>query len=189
MDRFGLNILLPFEERVNTVAALCERGYADRMILSHDANCFTDWFPPGDAATRSRRTGTSCTSSNDVLPALRERGVTRRADRPDARAHAAGLLRADVVGRYAVRRPVSAQLSQAQLRARRSSGRAHAIRHVLSLAVRNRARLSRSLRLPRSPTDRRARSGLRSAPCCWRDESPRRPRHGRGRSRQSPRSR
>ena len=75
MDRFGLNILLPFEERVNTVAALCERGYADRMILSHDANCFTDWFPPGmgDQVTPDWH---FLHIENDVLPALRERGVT-----------------------------------------------------------------------------------------------------------------
>ena len=47
MDRFGLDVLLPFEERVKTVVAMCERGHADKMILSQDANCFSDWFPPG----------------------------------------------------------------------------------------------------------------------------------------------
>jgi phosphotriesterase-related protein len=75
MDRFGLNILLPFEERVATVAELCERGYDDRMILSHDANCFTDWFPPGlhDQVTPDWH---YLHIENDVLPALRERGVT-----------------------------------------------------------------------------------------------------------------
>jgi phosphotriesterase-related protein len=26
---------------------MCERGHADKMILSQDAMCFTDWFPPG----------------------------------------------------------------------------------------------------------------------------------------------
>ena len=50
-------------------------------------------------------------------------------------------------------------------------------------------RLSRLLRLPRSPAHTRARSVPSSAPCCWRDGCLRRPRHGRGRSRQSPRSR
>jgi len=75
MDRFGLNILLPFEDRVNTVAELCKRGYADRMILSHDANCFTDWFPPElhDQVTPDWH---FMHIHNDVLPALRERGVT-----------------------------------------------------------------------------------------------------------------
>src|SRR5439155_350234 len=47
MDRFGLDVLLPYEDRVNTVVAMCERGHADKMILSQDAACFSDWFPPG----------------------------------------------------------------------------------------------------------------------------------------------
>jgi hypothetical protein len=51
------------------------------------------------------------------------------------------------------------------------------------------SRLSRSLRLPRSPGHMRARSVPRSAPCWWQDGSPRRPLYGRGQSRQSPRSR
>ena len=38
MDRFGLDLLLPFENRVDTVAELCRRGYADRMALAHDAS-------------------------------------------------------------------------------------------------------------------------------------------------------
>ena len=42
MDRFGLDLLLPFDERVNTAAELCKRGYADRMALAHDAACFID---------------------------------------------------------------------------------------------------------------------------------------------------
>ena len=46
MDRFGLDLITPFEDRVDTVAAMCERGYADRMVLSHDASCYIDWFPP-----------------------------------------------------------------------------------------------------------------------------------------------
>ena len=37
MDRFGLDIINPTENRVATIAALCERGYADRIVLSHDA--------------------------------------------------------------------------------------------------------------------------------------------------------
>jgi phosphotriesterase-related protein len=75
MDRFGLNILLPFEERVGTVAALCERGYHDRMILSHDANCYTDWFDPV-LEQQISPDWHFLHIEQDVLPALRERGVT-----------------------------------------------------------------------------------------------------------------
>ncbi|MBB6351212.1 phosphotriesterase-related protein [Nonomuraea muscovyensis] len=44
MDRFGLDIYNPTAQRVATIAALCRRGYADRMVLSHDAACFMDYF-------------------------------------------------------------------------------------------------------------------------------------------------
>ena len=73
-DRFGLNILLPFEERVGTVVAMCERGYADRMILSQDANCFSDWFPPGLSEQVSPNWHFQHVLQ-DVVPALLERRV------------------------------------------------------------------------------------------------------------------
>jgi phosphotriesterase-related protein len=75
MDRFGLNLLTPFEERVAIVAALCERGYAGSMVLSHDAACYIDWFPPG-SVPRFAPDWHFEHLFNDVLPALRERGVS-----------------------------------------------------------------------------------------------------------------
>ena len=45
MDRFGIDGLLPTEKRVGVIAELCQRGYADRMVLSHDASCYLDWIP------------------------------------------------------------------------------------------------------------------------------------------------
>ncbi|MDQ3742532.1 MAG: phosphotriesterase-related protein [Actinomycetota bacterium] len=75
MDRFGLDILLPFEERVGTVVAMCERGHGDKMILSQDANCFSDWFPPGLEAQVSPNWH-FLHVLEDVVPALRERGVS-----------------------------------------------------------------------------------------------------------------
>ncbi|MBM7369391.1 phosphotriesterase family protein [Gordonia hydrophobica] len=44
MDRFGVDVLLPYSERFATVTALIEKGYADRIALSQDAFCFSDWF-------------------------------------------------------------------------------------------------------------------------------------------------
>ncbi len=76
MDRFGLDLLLPFEERVATVATLCERGYADRMVLAHDAACHIDWFDdPVRAAMAPNWVYTHI--HDDVLPALLEKGVTQ----------------------------------------------------------------------------------------------------------------
>ena len=48
MDRFGLDVLLPFEDRIATVLELLRRGYAERMVLAHDASCFIDWFDRGE---------------------------------------------------------------------------------------------------------------------------------------------
>jgi phosphotriesterase-related protein len=75
MDRFGLDIITPFEQRVQTVAALCERGYAQSMVLSHDAACHIDWFPP-EAVPSFAPSWNYEHIFADVLPALRERGVT-----------------------------------------------------------------------------------------------------------------
>ena len=75
MDRFGLDVLCPFEERVDTVAELTRRGYAEKMVLAHDAACFIDWFShDGKVAAAPNWNFTHI--SDDVLPALRERGVT-----------------------------------------------------------------------------------------------------------------
>jgi len=75
MDRFGLDVLLPFEERVNTVAEPARRGYAEKMVLAHDASCFIDWFD-ADAKEQAVPNWNYTHISDDVLPALLERGVT-----------------------------------------------------------------------------------------------------------------
>ncbi|MBW9216073.1 hypothetical protein KV102_14635 [Mumia sp. zg.B53] len=46
MDRFGMEHVLEDERRVRTVLALLERGYADRLVLSHDAAFFSRVTPP-----------------------------------------------------------------------------------------------------------------------------------------------
>jgi phosphotriesterase-related protein len=75
MDRFGLDVRLPFEDRVNTVVRMCERGHADKMVLSHDAACFNDWLPEAVLPIAAPNWH-YLHIHNDVLPALKERGVT-----------------------------------------------------------------------------------------------------------------
>ena len=75
MDRFGLDLFLPFEDRVDTVARLCERGHADKMVLSHDAMCFNDWLPEATVPVVLPNWH-YLHIHNDVLPALKQRGVT-----------------------------------------------------------------------------------------------------------------
>ncbi|MBE1537411.1 phosphotriesterase family protein [Actinomadura algeriensis] len=77
MDRFGLDVYNSTADRVSTVVAMCERGYADRMVLSHDASCFIDWFGPDPELLRGMAPNWNYRHlSDDVLPALRARGVT-----------------------------------------------------------------------------------------------------------------
>jgi len=75
MDRFGLDNICAFEHRVDTVARMCERGHADRMVLAHDASCHIDWLPEA-ALPATLPNWHFLHIHNDVLPALRERGVT-----------------------------------------------------------------------------------------------------------------
>jgi phosphotriesterase-related protein len=75
MDRFGLDMLLPFERRVDTVAHLCKLGYAEKLVLAHDASCFIDWFPAATKAVAAPNWHYTHIH-DDVLPALRDRGVS-----------------------------------------------------------------------------------------------------------------
>lgn len=75
MDRFGVDAYLSFEDRVDTVARLCARGHADRMVLSHDASCYFDALPEATLPV-AMPNWHYLHIHNDVLPALRERGVT-----------------------------------------------------------------------------------------------------------------
>jgi len=74
MDRFGIDLILSFEDRVQIVATLCERGHADQMVLSHDASCFIDWLP--EEAMQMMPRWHYLHITNDVIPALKSRGVT-----------------------------------------------------------------------------------------------------------------
>jgi phosphotriesterase-related protein len=77
-DRFGLDMFNPTADRVATIAALCAQGYADRIVLSHDAACYMDFFS-GEAAQALLRTAAPNWHyrhiTDDVLPALRAAGV------------------------------------------------------------------------------------------------------------------
>jgi phosphotriesterase-related protein len=72
MDHFGIDSV-PSETRVDLVATLCARGYARQMVLSHDANCYTDTW---DKSSVNWPNWHYNHISEHVLPALRDRGVT-----------------------------------------------------------------------------------------------------------------
>lgn len=70
-DRLELDARPRRSERVATLATLCERGYADRVVLSHDNVAFNNWGAQGAFAS-----GVYLSIAEDVLPSLRERGVS-----------------------------------------------------------------------------------------------------------------
>jgi phosphotriesterase-related protein len=74
MDRFGLTYLQSFENRCNTVVQMCRLGYADSMVLSHDAACYVDWIDPAVFAEMKQWHYRHI--HDDVLPYLREHGVS-----------------------------------------------------------------------------------------------------------------
>ena len=75
MDRFGIDTILSFEDRVKTVAEMCRRGHAGKMVLSHDAACYNHWLPERPLPMILPRWH-YLHIHNDVIPALKQQGVT-----------------------------------------------------------------------------------------------------------------
>ncbi|HEY4226482.1 MAG TPA: phosphotriesterase-related protein [Pseudolysinimonas sp.] len=71
MDRFADYQMTSLERRLATIAELCARGYASRMVLSHDRNCGGDIMPED-----SMETWYFGHIPTVVLPGLREHGVS-----------------------------------------------------------------------------------------------------------------
>jgi len=74
MDRFGLDNYLPTAKRVEVLARLCAEGYAGKMVLSHDTNCWSDAMSE-EQRQRTRPKWQYTHISDDILPALRNAGV------------------------------------------------------------------------------------------------------------------
>ena len=74
MDRFGINLATTAEARADTVVEMCRRGYAEQMVLSHDASCYIDWIDPNVLGLMPQWHYLHL--EQDVLPYLREHGVT-----------------------------------------------------------------------------------------------------------------
>jgi len=75
MDRFGVDAYCSTEKRVETVARLCQSGWAQFMVLSHDAGCHMDWFDE-DFLHQAQPNWNFLHISTNVLPAMRDRGVS-----------------------------------------------------------------------------------------------------------------
>lgn len=80
LDRYGLEMYLPYEQRQATTLALLERGYADRLFISADSCGTIDWFEP---AVIEQMLAAGMAKDWDirivhqrVVPDLREAGMT-----------------------------------------------------------------------------------------------------------------
>jgi phosphotriesterase-related protein len=74
-DHFGIGTI-PLADRVESVRRLCERGHAGRIVLSHDAMCHCDWFPP--AVSEAWKEWRWTHIPDDVLPAMRAAGISEQ---------------------------------------------------------------------------------------------------------------
>jgi phosphotriesterase-related protein len=77
LDRFGLESPATTEDRIKVVVSLVERGYADRLVLSHDATCYSDALPP--EALAGVPNWHYCYLPQTIIPELRRRGVSSQA--------------------------------------------------------------------------------------------------------------
>lgn len=82
MDRFGDDNFNPLENRIDTLVAMCEKGYASSMILSHDSDVFIDfgeynWEVKKGMTPENRKPRDRDLRYIDrlVLPEIRRRGV------------------------------------------------------------------------------------------------------------------
>jgi phosphotriesterase-related protein len=79
MDRYGLDIFLPTEQRQKTVLALLEKGHSDRMFLSQDYCSTIDWFPLEVQAHLKENEVPKWSMTflfEEVIPELKERGMS-----------------------------------------------------------------------------------------------------------------
>lgn len=75
MDRFGLDVYLPTEQRVDTIVELVRRGYVEQITLAHDASCYIDYFKAEDRHAMQPNWNFRHIP-DDVLPMLLEKGVS-----------------------------------------------------------------------------------------------------------------
>jgi phosphotriesterase-related protein len=79
LDRYGLEMYLPIEQRNATAAELLRRGHAEQLIISQDYCATIDWFPAGAEelfeSQGAIRNWSMTLVFDEVVPALRELGV------------------------------------------------------------------------------------------------------------------
>jgi phosphotriesterase-related protein len=80
LDRYGIEMYLPYDQRHAAAVALLERGYEDQLFIAADSCATIDWFPPEVAGQLAEagmvRDWTIRIVPERVVPDLREAGVS-----------------------------------------------------------------------------------------------------------------
>lgn len=80
LDRFGLEVLWPEEDRVRNLLELMDRGWINRLIISQDIPFYSDWGKNSFKKFEAIRSFDNITGFThifeSVLPKLKARGVT-----------------------------------------------------------------------------------------------------------------
>ena len=79
LDRYGIEMYLPIDQRNETTAELLRRGHAERLMISQDYTANIDWFPEEVVemlqAQGAVRNWSMTLVFEEVVPFLREQGV------------------------------------------------------------------------------------------------------------------
>ncbi|MCW2990068.1 MAG: aryldialkylphosphatase, partial [Solirubrobacterales bacterium] len=79
LDRYGLDMFLPMDQRNAVTAELLRRGHAERLVISQDYCATIDWFPPEVQeqllASPAIHNWSFTLVFEEVVPWLREQGV------------------------------------------------------------------------------------------------------------------
>lgn len=79
LDRYGLEMYLPIDQRNAVTAELLRRGHAERIMISQDYCATIDWFPaeviPQFEASGAIRNWSMTLVFEEVVPHLGEKGV------------------------------------------------------------------------------------------------------------------
>jgi phosphotriesterase-related protein len=74
-DRCGLDEVLDRELQIETLVELCRRGYAEKIVLSHDRHCRSDWFREEDVERILPRWNHGYVQGT-LIPTIQELGVS-----------------------------------------------------------------------------------------------------------------
>lgn len=81
LDRFGIDMFLPTDSRIDVFVELCGKGYEKQIIVSQDYNVYLDWFPKDTYPLFKAANAPRWSYHHilvDIIPKLLERGISKK---------------------------------------------------------------------------------------------------------------